>query len=69
MGRASAWAPPASARLKRNAPTERGSASPASRFLCFSASRWPYSSQRNSSIGLTETWLSEPMPKAPPAAR
>ncbi len=32
-------------------------------------SRWPYSSQRSSSTGESETLLSEPMPKPPPAAR
>ena len=31
------------------------------------ASRWPYSSQRSSSTGLTEMWLWEPTPNAPPA--
>ncbi len=33
------------------------------------SSRWPYSSQRSSSIAEVETLLSEPTPNAPPCAR
>ena len=42
---------------------------PARRLRRRCSNRWPYSSQRSSSTGLTEIWLSEPTPIAPPADR
>ena len=61
------WRPPATARITRLSPL-LGSSRVAAMLRSRETSRCPYSSQRNSSTGDTETLESDPMPIRPPCA-